>query len=649
MTNITKQKRDKMIAFLEELKKQHSDDDSVRAFNEIENHLKEKKFGLVFEEHMEEVDELLLDNIPVLCEDTQRKICKNPEKPWNFLIEGDNLQALYLLEKTHRGKISCIYIDPPYNTGAKDWKYNNDYVDKKDVYRHSKWLSMMNARMAIAKKLLTPDGVFICAIDENELATVLMLIEDVFGASYKSDIVAVVHNPRGVQGDNFSYVNEYAIFTYKKGMKVISTRELSAEEIDWSPLRNWGDESERHDAANCFYPIFVKDGKIIGFGDDITSDDSIHPKKNEYDEVTGVYSVYPIDVNGVERKWRYARQSVDNIIDLLRVKENDGEYDIEIGKDFAPYRTVWTDKKYDANEYGTQLIKSMVPDNDFSFPKSLYNVYECIRAVTKNKPDAIILDYFAGSGTTGHATLLANKLLGGNRKFILCTNNDVGEKKEKQYKKEFGEIVEDSAEWNNWKEKYGIASSVTYPRIKAVIEGFSHKKDFKEILFEKKLTPTVLKNYKKVLDSIEKVIDEEKYNYNQIKVVIEDNYVKAIGLVKKTNTVQGITANLKYFKCDWTERHPEDYLLSNALCLHIREMIELHNAIEIDNEKNVLILNKDDIKKYILDAEKYEKIENIWLNQSVILNSDELKLLKKRGFKYIPREYFGQELKEAAE
>lgn len=603
MANLTKQKRDQMIAFLEELKKEHSDDTSVRAFNEIVNHLNDKKFGIVFEEHTEEVDEKLVDYIPVFSEDENRKILKDKEQKWNFLIEGDNLQSLYLLEKTHFGKIDCIYIDPPYNTGAKTWKYNNDYVDKRDTYRHSKWLSMMSVRMSIAKKLLKEDGVFICAIDENEFATTLLLIEDVFGENYKSDCITVVHNPRGIQGDNFSYINEYAIFTYRKGLKAITTRELSEEEIDWSPLRNWGDESERHDAANCFYPIYVKDGKIVGFGDDVTSDDSFHPNKNEYD--------------------------------------------IEIGKDFTPYRTVWNDKKYDANEYGTQLIKSMIPNCDFSFPKSIYTVYECLYAVTKDKPDAIILDYFAGSGTTGHATLMMNKLLGGNRHFILCTNNDVGEKKEKEYKKKYGEIDSESDKWIDWKEKYGIASSVTYPRIKSTIEGFKHKKDFKTSLLEKKLTASSLSRIDTVLAQIEEIKEREKNNYTDIKVVVEDNTVKLLGIVKKAKEIEGIPSNLKYYKCDWTERHPEDYFLSNALCLHIKEMIELQNAIEINECKNLLLLNKSDIEKAM--KLKKEQIESIWLNQSIIVGKEEMKFLNEVGFKYIPREFFGQELKEAAE
>lgn len=169
MANITKQKRDAMIAFLEHLKAEHSDDESVRAFNEIENHLNEKKFGLVFEEHTESVDDMLCENIPVLCADETKRVCKNPDKPWDFIIEGDNLQALYLLEKTHRGRVDCIYIDPPYNNRNRSWKYNNDYVDDKDTYKHSKWLSFMKTRLLLARKLLNPDNsILIVTIDEKE-------------------------------------------------------------------------------------------------------------------------------------------------------------------------------------------------------------------------------------------------------------------------------------------------------------------------------------------------------------------------------------------------------------------------------------------------------------------------------------------------
>lgn len=173
MANLSKERRDRMIAKLEELKVVHSDDASIAALNEIENALHENKYGLVWEEHSEEVDEMLKDNIPVLTADPERRLCKDENLPWNFIIEGDNLQALYLLEKTHKGKIDCIYIDPPYNTGARDWKYNNDYVDGNDEYKHSKWISMMKNRLSIARRLLSKDGVMIITIDDNELANLL--------------------------------------------------------------------------------------------------------------------------------------------------------------------------------------------------------------------------------------------------------------------------------------------------------------------------------------------------------------------------------------------------------------------------------------------------------------------------------------------
>lgn len=658
MANLSKIKRDEMISFLEQLKKVHTDDASIRAFNEIKNHLLEKKYGLVWEEHSEQIDEMLEDNIPVLTADPERRLCKDENMPWNFIIEGDNLQALYLLEKTHRGKVDCIYIDPPYNTGATDWKYNNDYVDSTDCYRHSRWLSMMNQRLKLAKVLLRSDGVLVCAIDENELATITLLLEDVFGVDYHIDTICIVHNPRGVQGDNFSYTNEYALFVYRKGTHSIGNREIAEEDIDWRDLRDNGHESLREDAATCFYSIKVKDGDIIGFGENKTSDNTFHPSRNEVEQ-DGTINIYPIDNNGIERKWRYNRESVEGIKHLLRVKSIKGIYDIELGKNFGTYRTVWTDKKFDSNEYGTKLINDIVPTNDFDFPKSLYNVYECIYAITKNRTDAVILDFFAGSGTTGHAVALMNKLLGGNRKFILCTNNAIGSKKEKAFKTEHpnlidenGHIIEECDEFREYAEKYGIARSITYPRVRGVMEGYHSKKGEKVILYEEKVTLSTLTKSKKsesLRKNVEEIVETFKNEYATVKTVFEDGIMRVYGKGLSETYVEGLGGNLKYFKCSWTPRKPEDYLLSNALTVHVRELIELQNAIEIDNVKNVLILNKNDFKNTILAPEVYAQIQNIWLNQNIILNSDELKLLEAKGYKYIPKEFFGQELREAAE
>jgi adenine-specific DNA-methyltransferase len=416
--------------------------------------LQKSNLGLVFEDKPEDVVTQCNANVPVLKEVKSKRISVDDKLPNNLLIEGDNYHALSVLNYTHKKNIDLIYIDPPYNTGAKNWKYNNDYVDKEDAYRHSKWLSLMRHRLNLAKNLLKDDGVLICAIDDNEQAHVSVLIEQIFSA-HDQHTITIVHNPKGVQGNNFSYTHEYAIFVVPKGKSIVGDRSLTEEEIYVSNLRNWGNESERTDAKNCFYPIFVSSGKIVGFGD--VALDKLHPKKANEIQKDGSIYVWPIDEKGVERKWRYARQSVEAIKDILQIKESRvGLIQIMIAKDYGTYKTVWTDKKYDASEYGTKLLREIVPNCDFDFPKSLYTVYDCLFAIIGDRPNANVLDFFAGSGTTGHAVLEMNKVDGGNRKFILCTNNE-----------------------NNNGGSGGIAEDVCYPRIKAVIKGYKNKKDEK--------------------------------------------------------------------------------------------------------------------------------------------------------------------------
>ena len=325
--NVTKLKRDEMIDFLEELKKTYSDDSSIRAFNEIENTLTEKKFGLVFEEHTEEVDEKLKNEIPILCADEERKICKDKNLPYNFIIEGDNLQALYLLEKTHRGKIDCIYIDPPYNTGAKDWKYNNNYVDKNDLYRHSKWLSMMNTRLRMARKLLKTDGALITTIDDNEFANLYSLLTEIFPECYNA-IITIQMNPGGTQGKSFSVTNEYAIITYFKDTKIY--RKLH-DGGDTYNLRRWGSTSNRYEGATCFYPIILdKNNNIIGFGDVLPDD--IHPKSQVEIQKDGSKFVWPIDVQNIEKKWRYARDTVESVLNRMFVEQNNERIETTPGR-----------------------------------------------------------------------------------------------------------------------------------------------------------------------------------------------------------------------------------------------------------------------------------------------------------------------------
>ena len=334
----------------------------------------------------------------------------------NLIIKGNNLLALYSLRKRFRNSVKLIYIDPPYNTrsNADTFTYNNTFKD-------TTWLTFMKNRLEVAKDLLTNDGAIIVAIDEHERDYLGVLLKEIF-RGYEVHCISIIHNPRGVQGTNFSYTNEFAYFVIPEGKKTIIDRKIRKDEIEWSPLRNWGTESERTDAKNCFYPIIVNptDGKIMGFGD--VSNDEFHPQKNE---INGLYlDVYPIDSHNIERKWRYARQTVDSIKHLLRAVEKNGIWDIELGKDFGQYKTVWDDPRYDANEYGTKIIKDLVPNCPFKFPKSLWNVYDCIYAVVGKDPNAIVLDFFGGSGTTAHAVLEMNKREGGNRRFILTEQMD---------------------------------------------------------------------------------------------------------------------------------------------------------------------------------------------------------------------------------
>ena len=404
---------------------------------------KRKKYGLVWdEERTKEVFEKEIEGkFPVIKEVFSKEIKTDPDKPTHILIEGDNYHALSVLNYTHNKAIDVIYIDPPYNTGSKDWKYNNDYVEKEDSYRHSKWLSFMNKRLQLAKKLLKPTGVLICTIDDNEHATLGLLLQEIFSDS-EIVCVTIIHNPAGVQGKNFSYTHEYAYFVYPKNGQFIGKTTRENQLV--SPLRDWGTISKREQAKTCFYPIVVKNNKIIGF-EDVCLDD-FHPKSSNVIKKDGEVWIYPIDKHGIERKWVFSRKSVEKIKNQLFCKKVANEDVIMRKKEYFTYRTVWDDKKYYANIYGSKLLNQII-GGGFPFPKSLYAVADCIKAVIHNRDNAVILDFFAGSGTTGHAVLTLNAEDGGRRQFILCTNNE-----------------------NN------ICAEVCFPRVKNVLLGYKNPK-----------------------------------------------------------------------------------------------------------------------------------------------------------------------------
>ena len=329
-----------------------------------------------------------------------------------LLINSENFQALELLQEKYREQVKCIYIDPPYNAQSSEIVYKN-------TFKHSSWLSMMDNRLKIGQMLLNPDAVHIIAIDEVEQERLGQLINIVF-PNYQKDCIVIIHNPTGQQGNNFSYTHEFAFFIYPIGGKRYIGEEIRSENIDTRNLRAvTGDDSRRESAKNCFYPIFIKDGEVIGFGE--VSPDNFHPKMNETLE-DRVIAVYPIDPQGVERKWRFARQSVESIKNELFPKYLSARkvWDIQRSKNKFNYKSVWTDTRYFANNYGTQPLNKIMGEQLFSFPKSIYTVQDSLIAGLNGQNQAIVLDYFAGSGTTGHAVINLNREDDGKRKYILC-------------------------------------------------------------------------------------------------------------------------------------------------------------------------------------------------------------------------------------
>lgn len=328
------------------------------------------------------------------------------------LIHGDNFQALQLLGARYAGEVQCTYIDPPYNATTSEIFYKN-------FFKHSSWATLMANRLDATQSLLAATGSLVVAIDENEREVLGMILKERF-ALRDLTCVSVVHNPRGIQGSGFSYTNEFAYFSHPQGMQ-LGLRTLT--DTKSKPLMKTGGESARSTAKNCFYPIIVKDGVVVGFGD--VPPDNWHPVFATEVNADGTQNVWPISSSdGMERKWRYARQSVEAIQDNLEVKTSrTGEPTINLAKDQESYRTVWSDAEFNAAEYGSTLLKNIVPAAAFSFPKSLHTVRHSL-TVTNVLGRDLVLDYFAGSGTTGHAVIAMNREDAGDRRYILVEQGE---------------------------------------------------------------------------------------------------------------------------------------------------------------------------------------------------------------------------------
>jgi adenine-specific DNA-methyltransferase len=324
-----------------------------------------------------------------------------------LLIHSENFQALNLLQERYLESITAIYNDPPYNAKSSEIIYKNSY-------KHSSWMSLMSDRISLALRLKASEGALITAIDENEQSNLIQILKNKY-PNMENVCLSIVHNPAGVQGDNFSYSHEYAIYTYENRKNLIGKTER--DEVSEEAFRDWGGTSSRSLAKNCFYPIVVRDGEIIRFEN--VCDDNFHPNASNI-KIGDETWVYPIADDGEERKWVFARNSVEKIRQELKVKERNGVISISRSKTITSYKTVWSGNKFYANIYGSKLLNNIMGNSIFDFPKSIYTVQECLYAlqIFRNR-HSTALDYFAGSGTTGHAVINLNREDNGKRKYIL--------------------------------------------------------------------------------------------------------------------------------------------------------------------------------------------------------------------------------------
>ena len=535
-----------------------------RISDEVARMQQQKKFGLVFEEHLPEATPLYdvpikrkslvaekdgffkvfyrvkrIDGEKLICEtqdDKHEEVCFEKEKMvavamfgdpiypylkpidevqnapddklWHTLIEAENYHALQLLIYLYGGKVDCIYIDPPYNNRNRTWKYNNDYVDDKDAYKDSKWLSMVKKRLLLAKKLLNPlDSVLIVTIDEKEYLRLGFLLEELFPEA-RIQMVSSVINPAGVSRvGEFSRTDEFLFFV-KMGTCSPCALELGddwrgkikggyKDKLRWNGLLRSGTSPTRKGHELTFYPIFVsEDGKkIIKIGEPIGEG----VDRNTVEPIAGARTIWPIRTNGDEGRWNigvkrleeaykkgYVRlgkfsdismaisylkmgeqSKIENGIFRVIGKRDDGSVVVdeeEYTAKFTPGSQWWI-PSHDATQLGTKILNAIIGSGKFEFPKSLYAVHDAIRFFTAEKPDALIVDFFAGSGTTLHAVNLLNAEDGGNRRCIMVTNNEVSEEEETRLK-QLGHHPGD-VEWDS----LGIAQYVNWPRTKGSIKG----------------------------------------------------------------------------------------------------------------------------------------------------------------------------------
>jgi adenine-specific DNA-methyltransferase len=438
------------------------------------------------------------------------KVERGGDKPFHTVINGENFHALEALTFTHRGSIDVIYIDPPYNTGARDWKYNNDYVGEDDLYRHSKWLAFMERRLKVSRELLNSEAsALIVTIDEKECLRLGLLIEQTFPDARIQMISSSINPAAQARTGSFARIDEY-IFVVMVGAIAPERLPLSRDWVSskgrthtgrarWDLLRRSGTAAQRKDSPGGFYPIYVDpDTKaVLDIGAPLPTGVS-EPSSGPSSSVP----VLPIRKDGTEGRWQVSPDTLRGYHGEGRVKiggDNEkgftvyylkpgewkkvqsGEYEaLGIGPDgslmlgenetsdenvVAIPSTQWAIPSHDATQYGSRLLIKTIPQHRFPFPKSLYAVEDVLRFFVARRKNATILDYFSGSGTTAHAVMRLNRQDGGRRQCISVTNNEVAAEEHATLRKEG--LRPGDPEWERW----GICDHITKPRIAAAITG----------------------------------------------------------------------------------------------------------------------------------------------------------------------------------
>ena len=576
-TNLSKIRRDKMLKTLSEIKKNISDEETLNSLSLIENELTKKKYGLIWEEHEERVDKELETQIPTFEDIKNKEIICNPEERFNFLLEGDNLHSLYLLEKTHKEKIDIIYIDPPYNTGKEDFIYNDKIIDEMDGYKHSKWLSFMERRLKIAHNLLSDKGIIFISIDENEFSQLKLLCDDIFNENNRliTNHIQVRYDNKQTHDLNFLPVMEYVLVYAKDKFKFLPN--LPYENYNYDKFVYEIVEKEKgtiFNVGNDKVEVFKKGQwdiikhengaeqylKEIWISGSIYSDISygkiyqkiVEPRFN-IDGLGSLYKIYGRGDDGLGYRY-YTNPQKEGAtkgktfsgIPLNRIEQiKNGE-----AKKYKPISNIYNF----APDFGNIRHEGNVPFNSGKKPvkmlKELINYHQ-------NK-NAVVLDFFAGSGSTAQAVLELNKEDNGSRQFILCTNNE-----------------------NN------ICEDITYKRIKNVINGYG------------------------------------KYD--------------------------ALKTNLKYYRCTYIPRiNTENENLHNNLLINIKNLIQLENGIEIDDNKIKVYLDEEELDKFSTNKEELEVCEKVYISSDILLTSEQEETFENNNIEVyiIPEYYFEDEIKE---